>query len=124
MPHVSHSNVLGCRCVYRTKTHADGFFERRKALLVAKGFCQQPEINSHDTFNPVVKPSKIHLVLSIVVSHGWSLRQIDIQNAFLHGILTDEVYMQQSQSFIDSTWPNHVYKLHKAIYSLKQAPRA
>ncbi|XP_035551018.1 uncharacterized mitochondrial protein AtMg00820-like [Juglans regia] len=94
VPPVPHTNVLGCHWVFRTKTLADGSFERRKAHLIAKSFHQQPGVDCHDTFSPVMKPSTIRLILSIAVSHGWSSHQIDIENAFLHGVLTDDVYMQ------------------------------
>jgi hypothetical protein len=66
----------------------------------------------------VVKPTTIRTVLSIAYSAGWSMQQIDIQNAFLHGLLTEDVYMAQPPGFIHSSYP------HQAIYSLKQAPRA
>jgi histone deacetylase 1/2 len=75
-------------------------------------------------FSPVVKAATIHLVLSIAVSEGWSLRQLDVQNAFLHGILNEEVYMHQPLGYTDKSQPNYVCKLDKAIYGLKQAPRA
>ncbi|XP_059670883.1 uncharacterized mitochondrial protein AtMg00810-like [Cornus florida] len=58
------------------------------------------------------------------MNSGWSIRQLDIKNAFIHGSLFKEIYMVQPSSFIDPTHPNHIFKLHKAIYGLKQAPPA
>jgi hypothetical protein len=62
---------------------------------VAKGFKQRYVIDYEDTFSPVVKAATIRIVLSIVVSRGWCLRQLDVQNAFLHGVLEEEVFMSQ-----------------------------
>ena len=66
-----------------------------KALLVAKGFHQRLDIDYHDTLSPIVKPTTVHLVLSLVTSHGWCLRQLDVNNAFLQGTLTKDVFMAQ-----------------------------
>ena len=60
----------------------------------------------------------------LVVSRGWSLRQIDVSNAFLHGFLAEDVYMQQPPGFKDATYPSHVCKLQRSIYGLKQSPHA
>jgi hypothetical protein len=92
--------------------------------LVAKSFKQRYGVDYFDTFYPVVKPTTIRIILSLTVSQGWSMRQIDIQNAFLHGRLEEEVYMKQPPGFTDQRRPRHICKLKKALYRLKHTLRA
>ena len=118
------TNLIDCKWVYKVKRKADGTIDRYKARLVAKGFKQRYGIDYEDTFSRVVKIATVRLVLSIAVARGWCLRQLDVQNVFLHGILEEEVYMKQPPSFESNDAPFLVCKLDKAIYGLKQAPRA
>jgi hypothetical protein len=75
--------------VYKIKRKDDGSIDRYKAILVAKGFKQRYDINYEDTLSPVVKATTIRLILSVVVSQGWCIRQLDVQNVFLHGVLEE-----------------------------------
>ena len=123
VPPPPNQNIIGCRWVYKLKYKPDGTVERYKARLVAKGFHQTPGFDYFETFSPVVKPTTIRVVLSLALSKNWSIRQLDVHNAFLNGDLSEQVFMTQPPGFVDPSKPNFVCKLTKALYGLKQAPR-
>ena len=116
-----HFNVVGNKWVFRL---TDGSIARYKACLIAKGFHQRPGVDYNETYNLVIKRQTIKMVLCIALSRGWPLCQMDINNAFLHGTITEDIYMSQPMGFVHSQFPDHICKLHKALYGLKQAPRA
>jgi histone deacetylase 1/2 len=117
-------NVVDCKSVWKKKFKSYGSLDKYKARLVAKGYKQRYAIDCGDTFSPVVKPATIRVVLSLTVSQGSSLRQVDVRNAFLHGHLEEDVYIKQPSSYENKILPGYVCKLDKALYGLKQAPRA
>ncbi|KAG8497215.1 hypothetical protein CXB51_008460 [Gossypium anomalum] len=118
--------TIGCKWLFKVKRKADGTGERYKAWMVTKGFSQHAGLNFRDTFSPVVRAATIHIILATAVMRGWSLRQIDVNNALLNGDLTEEIYMAQPLGFEVSGTDGQklVCRLNKALYSLRQTPRA
>lgn len=124
VPSTGAEKLVDCKWVFKPKFKPDGSILKHKARLVAKGFQQTPDVDFGETFNPVVKPTSIWIVLTLVVSFSWEIRQLDVNNAFLNGVLQETVYLKQPEGCRDQQRPNHICKLVKALYGLKQAPRA
>ena len=85
--------LICCEWVYKIKYNSNGSIKCYKVRLIAIGYTQIKDLDYKETFAPVAKLTTIRCLLSVVVTRGWSLHQMDVQNNFLHGDLQEKVYM-------------------------------
>jgi hypothetical protein len=116
-------NVVGTKWVFRNKQDEYEVVTRNKARLVAKGYTQVAGLNFEETFAPVARLESIRILLAYAAHHSFKLYQMDVKSTFLNGPIKEEVYMEQPSGFEDDRYPNHVYKLSKALYGLKYKPQ-
>jgi hypothetical protein len=114
--------LVRCRWVYRTKSVAYGQINIYKSKLVAKGFQQVHGIDYNETFAPIAKMDSIRFPLAIATTKGYGVHYMDVKKAFLHGDLSEEIYMEYPQGFMQDS--SLVRRLKKSLYGLKHALRA
>ena len=120
----SGAKSIGLRWIFKIKRNSDGSINKYKARLVAKGYVQQHGIDFDEVFAPVARLETIRLLISIAATNGWEVHHLDVKTAFLHGELKETVYVTQPEGFQVKGSERKVYKLNKALYGLRQAPRA
>lgn len=114
---------LSAKWVFKVKLDSNGNIERYKARLVVKGFMQREGVDFNDTYAPVSKHTSLRTLLSLVASEDLELRQLDVKTAFLNGELEEDIYMKQPPGY-ESGGHDMVCHLQRALYGLRQAPRA
>lgn len=85
---------IGCKWLYKTKLHADDSLDKHKARLVILGNHQRPLEDYTQTFAPVAKMTTMRSLLAVAAINHWTVHQMDVKNAFLHGDLDEIVYMK------------------------------
>ena len=113
--------AISCKWFYKLKLKSDGSIERYKARLVGRGFTQKQGINFDETFSPAIKMSSARCIIALAASQHWDIWQLDVNNAFLHGDLHEEVYMKAPNGLANAS--GKVCLLQKSLYGLKQASR-
>lgn len=115
---------IGLKWVFKVKKNESGEVVKYKARVVAKGYVQRQGIDFDEVFAPVARMDSVRLLLAVAAHAGWSVHHMDVKSAFLNGELDEEVYVSQPQGFVDDKHPQRVLRLNRALYGLRQAPRA
>jgi hypothetical protein len=108
----------------QAEKNAEGEVIKHKARLVAKGYVQKQGVDFEEVFAPVARLDTVRLLLAIAANRGWQVHHLDVKIAFLNGDLEEEVCVSQPEGFEVKGKEKHVMKLSKALYGLRQAPRA
>ena len=114
VPRPQDRSVVGSRWIYKIKYVADGSVEKYKFRFVAKGYTQKEGIDYEETFAPIARYTSIRSVISLTTQIGWEIHEIDVETAFLNGVIEEEVYIEKHEGFV-----THVCRLKKALYKLK-----
>jgi hypothetical protein len=123
--HLPHGHrPIGLKCVYKLKKNEASKVIKHKARLVARGFVQQVGIDFDEVFAPVARMESIRLLLALAAHEGWPVHHMDVKSAFLNGKLKEEVYVKQPPGFVVIGEEGKVMRMCKALYGLRQAPRA
>ena len=115
--------VVGSKWVFKVKRDLDGNINRYKARLVARGFTQKYGEDYDQTFSPVVRFESFRTLLALAAKHDLRLHQMDVTTAFLHGVLEEEVFMEQPDGFVKTGQERLVCRLKQSLYGLKQSSR-
>jgi hypothetical protein len=123
-PRPEEKYVVTSKWVYKINHVIDGSIDKYKARFLTRGFSQQEGEVYDETFSPVVIYTSIRAIIYLAASMGWILHQMDVKTAFLNGVIEEEVYIDKPQCFEVHPRETHVCRLKKAVYGLKQSPRA
>nr|GEY78589.1 retrovirus-related Pol polyprotein from transposon TNT 1-94 [Tanacetum cinerariifolium] len=124
VPAPDNISPLTLKWLFKNKHDEELTAIRNKSRLVVREYRQEEGIDFEESFAPVARMEAIRIFLAYAAHQSFSVFQMDVKTAFLHGSLKEEVYVSQPEGFIDAGHPSHVYKLKKALYGLMQAPRA
>nr|GFA34845.1 hypothetical protein [Tanacetum cinerariifolium] len=124
VPRPEGKTIIKTKWIFKNKKDESNLVIRNKASLVVVGYSQQEYIDYDEMFALVARIEAIRLFLEYAAHKDFTVFQMDVNIAFLNGILIEEVYVGQPPSFISKQYPDYVYALDKALYGLKQAPQA
>lgn len=116
--------AIGLKWVFKVKRDEHGNVIRHKARLVAKGYVQRAGIDFDEVFAPVARMESVRVLLALAAHEHWEVHHMDVKSAFLNGDLKEEVYVSQPSGFVVKDSEHKVLRLRKALYGLRQAPRA
>ena len=117
------TGAIGVKWIYNTKLNELGEVDKYKSRLVVKGYTQEHVIDYTEVFAPVARMDTVRMIIAFAALKGWKLYQL-VNSVFLHGELKEDIFVEQSRGYEKRGSEHMVYKLNKALYGSKQAPRA
>nr|GEZ73876.1 retrovirus-related Pol polyprotein from transposon TNT 1-94 [Tanacetum cinerariifolium] len=124
VPRPEGKNIINLKWLWKNRCDVENTIVQNKTRLVTKAYRQEEGIDFEESFSHVAHLEAVWMFIAYAAHKNITIFQMDVKTAFLNGLLKEEVYVSQPEGFIDLEFPNHVYRLKKALYSLKQAPRA
>nr|GEY69625.1 retrovirus-related Pol polyprotein from transposon TNT 1-94 [Tanacetum cinerariifolium] len=124
VPDLDNISPLILKWLFKNKHDEEQTVIRNKSRVVVRGYRQEEGIDFEESFTLVARMEAIRIFLAYAAHKSFTVFQMDVKTAFLHGSLKEDVYVCQPEGFIDDDHPSHLYKLKKALYGLKQAPMA
>ena len=124
VPRPKGKSVVTSKWIFKIKHVVDGSIEKYNVTFVARGFSQKEGVDYDETFVLVARYTSIKTIIALASAMGWRLHQMDVKTTFLNGEIEEEVYVEQPDGFVVHGKESHVCRLKKALYRLKQAPRA
>nr|GEU44953.1 retrovirus-related Pol polyprotein from transposon TNT 1-94 [Tanacetum cinerariifolium] len=124
VPAPDNISPLTLKWIFKNKNDKENTIIQNKSCLVVRGYRQEEGIDLEESFAPIARMEAIRIFLAYAKHKSFIVFQMDVKTAFLHDTLKEEVYVCQPEGFIDDDHPSHVFKLKKALYGLKHAPRA
>nr|GEV14639.1 copia protein [Tanacetum cinerariifolium] len=124
VPAPDNITPLTLKWLFKNKHDEEETVIRNKSRLVVRGYRQEEGIDFEESFALVSRMEAIRIFLAYAAHKSFTVFQMDVKTAFLHGTLKEDMYVCQPECFIDADHPSHIFKLKKALYGLKQAPRA
>nr|GEX70429.1 retrotransposon protein, putative, unclassified [Tanacetum cinerariifolium] len=119
VPAPNNISPLILKWIFKNKNDEDNMAIRNKSLLVVRRYRQEEGLDFKESFALVARMEAIRIFLTYTAHKSFTVFQLDVKTAFLHGMLKEDVYVCQPEGFIDADHPSHVYKLKKALYELK-----
>ncbi|GJV95796.1 retrovirus-related pol polyprotein from transposon TNT 1-94 [Tanacetum coccineum] len=113
-------NIIRDKWLSKNKIDARNTMIRKKSCIVAKGYRQEEGIIFEESFASVAQLEAVRMFVAYAAHKNFTILQMDVKTTFLNGLLKKEVYVSQHDGFVDPDFPDHVYKLKKALYGLKE----
>ncbi|GJY77560.1 retrovirus-related pol polyprotein from transposon TNT 1-94 [Tanacetum coccineum] len=124
IPRPDGKNIIAVKWLWKNKSDAENIVIQNKSYLVVKGYKQEEDIDFEEPFALVARLEAVRIFIAFAAHKNITIFQMDVKAAFLNGPLKEEVYVSKPDGFVNPDFLDHVYRLKKALYDLKQAPQA